>query len=105
MHRLCRGRYVGDGGEGSGDIHSSFCLSRANKMDSMVNIGLGKLERMTSRESGEVRAMCRVKPRDGTNADTSRRVYLAYRIASINEGKDVVALIRISAFHESLEKK
>ena len=105
MHSLCRERYVGDGGEGSGDIHSSFCLPRANKMDSMVNIGLGKLGRMTSRESGEVRAMCRAKPRDGTNADTSRRVYLAYRIASINEGKDVVALVRGNALHGSLGKK
>ena len=43
--------------------------------------------------------MCRMKPRDGTNADTSGGVYLAHRMASINEGGDVVALVRRNALH------
>src|SRR4051812_879390 len=43
--------------------------------------------------------MCRMKPRDGTNADTSGGVYLAHRMASINEGGGVVALVRRNALH------
>ena len=46
--------------------------------------------------------MCRIKLRDGTNDDTSGGVYLAHRMASINEGGDVVALVRRNALHEGL---
>jgi len=102
MHSLCREGGVGDGGEGFSDIHSIFSLPRTNETDGMVNIGRGKLRRMTSRECGEVRMMNRAKLRDGTKANTSRRVYLPNSVASINEGKDVVTLVRGNALHSGL---
>ena len=46
--------------------------------------------------------MCRMKPRDGTNADTGGEVYLAHKMASINEREDVVALVRRNALHGGL---
>jgi hypothetical protein len=68
----------------------------------MANIGRGKLGRTTSRECGEVRTMGRAKLRDGTKANTSRRVYLPHSVARINEGKDVVTLLRGNALHGGL---
>ena len=77
MHSLGRYGLLVDIGNGFGHINSSRSLSRANKVDCMVNIGRGKFRRMTSNRFREVRVMFRMKLRDGTNAITSGTGYVA----------------------------
>ena len=45
----------------------------------------------------------RAKLRDDINANTNVGVCVAHRMASINEGEDVLALVRRNALHGGLE--
>src|ERR1700722_1993765 len=103
-YSLCRKGVVGDSSEGFSDIYSIFSPSRTDEADAMTNIDWSKLGRMTSRECGKMRTMCRTKFRDSTKANTSRRMYLPHTVTSINERKDVVALIRGNTLHGMLGK-
>jgi len=89
---LGREGLVDDVGKGFGDINSSRSLSRTDKMDCMMNIGGGKYRRMTSNRLREMRAVFRVKHRDGTNTMTCRRCYVGSRMTSIKHRKDSVLL-------------
>jgi len=89
-----------DIGNGFGHINSSRSLSRAKKMDCMMNVGRGKFRRTTSNRFREVRAMFRTKPRDGTNAITSRIGYVASRMTSIKHRKDLVLLGKGKSMHD-----
>ena len=66
----------------------------------MMNIGRGKFRRTTSNRFREVRAMFRTKPRDGTNAITSRIGYVASRMTSIKHRKDLVLLGKGKSMHD-----
>ncbi len=66
----------------------------------MMNIGRGKFRRTTSNRFREVRAMFRTKPRDGTNAITSRIGYVASRMTSIKHRKDLVLLGKGESMHD-----
>src|ERR1700722_6970628 len=93
-----------DSSEGFSNIYSIFSPSRTDEADTMTNIGWSKLGRTTSKECGKMRMMCRTKLRDSTKANTSRRMYLPHTVTSINERKDVVALIRGNTLHGMLGK-
>jgi hypothetical protein len=71
---------VGDIAEGLGHIYSCISLPRADKTLRKANIGSRKLGRAATRRLREMRAMFRVKPRDSSNAITSRSCNMLGRI-------------------------
>ena len=66
-------RLVDDIGECFGHLDSTLCLVSGNKVDSMVNIGRGKLGWTTPNRLLEVRTLLGTKSGDGGKAYTSAR--------------------------------
>jgi hypothetical protein len=86
----CTGRegLVGDVAKSFGDLNCIFCLLRGDKVDSMANIGWGKLCWMTIRGLLELRMLFKVKSEDGRGMNTSDRGNRVSRMASIRHGED-----------------
>ena len=64
-------RLIDNVGEGFGNLNSIFCLLIGEKMDSMVNIGGGKLLWTTTSELLELKMLLEVKFGDHGRMDTS----------------------------------
>ena len=91
---------VGDVAESFGDLNSIFCLVSGDKMDSMTNIGRGKLEWATTNGLLKPRMLFRVKSRDGGRVNTSSSCYGPGGMASIKHSEDCVFLSRGKGYHD-----
>jgi hypothetical protein len=81
---------VGDVVKSFDDLNCIFCLLRGDKMDSMANIGWGKLCWTTIRGRLELKTLFRVKSGDGRGMNTGDRGNRVSRMASIKHGKNSV---------------
>ena len=70
---LCGNKLRGDGRECFGNIYSSICIVRADKIGCMSDIGIRKFGWMTSRGNRNVREVFFAKPCDCGSVYTSFR--------------------------------
>jgi hypothetical protein len=81
---------VGDVAKSFSDLNCIFCLLRGDKVDSMANIGWGKLCWMTTRGLLELRMLFGAKSGDGRGMNTGDRGNRVSRTASIKHDEDSV---------------
>ena len=83
-------RLIDNVGEIFGNLNSIFCLQTGENMDSMVNIGGGKLFWTTTSELLKLKMLLEVKSGDGGRMDTSSSQDRAGELASIEHGENNV---------------
>ena len=85
---------VCDSSERFGDLNYIFCLSSGNKMNSMVDIGRGKLCWTTMRWLVKLKTLFGVEPEDGRGMNTSNRANVVSGMASNEHKEDMVLLCK-----------
>jgi hypothetical protein len=100
VHCGGRERLVDYIGECLGHLNSILGLSRGDEMNSMADIGRGKLGWTTSRSFLELRMLFGVESGYGRHMETSSRCNRVSRLASIKHREDGLLLSRSYGFYD-----
>ena len=84
---------MGDVPQGFLDLDSIICFFSGDKVDSIVNIGVGKLRRAATNGLGDGRAVFLMDSGDGGKVPATRCGDLSGRLPSMRLGEDSIGFI------------
>ena len=93
-------KLVDDVGKLLGHLNSILCFMSRDEINSMMNVGRGKLGWTTTNRFLKGRMLCRTESRDSSNADTCARYNGMNRMASIKLKEDGLLLFSRKRLHD-----
>ena len=92
--------FVDDVGKLLSHLNSILCFISRDEMNSITNVGRGKLGWITTNRFLKGRTLCRTESRDSSNADTCAICNRVNRMTSIKLKEDGVLLFSRKRLHD-----